>query len=220
MVSARDAFIETERVLLRGDPEQEMRGAAPPATGPRRVARTRSGCVPRSRVFGGGASRQAAPTRRGEKGYPARDGPLRKLGREAVPPGSVQGPATATCSRLEQPPGTASSKSTRPAAGRGWGYAVGQLSLRPHPEAGAGERYARAAAGPYLSLGMRVDAHPKDELEISGIFGSEELYICYPSPRPQGTTTPSSASTWIGSSSRAAGSPRTWRALACETSPP
>ncbi len=72
----------------------------------------------------------------------------------------------------------------------------------------------------YDGLELRVVALSKDELQVSGIFGRETLYICNPSPRPRDTTTRSSASTRTASNSRAAGSPRTWRASACGTSPP
>ncbi len=72
----------------------------------------------------------------------------------------------------------------------------------------------------YGDLELKVVALGKDELEISGIFGRETLYICSPSPRLRATITPSSASTLTASSSRAAGSPRTWRASTFGTSPP
>jgi hypothetical protein len=52
----------------------------------------------------------------------------------------------------------------------------------------------------YRRLELRVVAHSKDDLEVSGIFGRETLYICNPSPRPRDTTTPSSASTRTASS--------------------
>src|ERR687890_611830 len=54
---------------------------------------------------------------------------------------------------------------------------------------------------------------------ISVVFRRETLYKCNPSSRLPGTTTPSSGSIRTASSSRAAGSPRTWRASACEMSP-
>lgn len=72
----------------------------------------------------------------------------------------------------------------------------------------------------YEGLELRVVALSKDELEVSGVFGRETLYICSPSPRLRATITPSSASTRTASSSRAAGSPRTYTASTCGTSPP
>ena len=44
----------------------------------------------------------------------------------------------------------------------------------------------------YRRLELRVVAHSKDEVEVSGIFGREALYICTPSSRPRRTATTSS----------------------------
>ena len=61
----------------------------------------------------------------------------------------------------------------------------------------------------YEALELRVVAHSKEELEISGVFGRETLYICEPSRRPRRTTTPSSSSSRTASRSGAGGSLRT-----------
>jgi site-specific DNA recombinase len=55
------------------------------------------------------------------------------------------------------------------------------------------ERHAR-----YRELELRVDAHSKDELEVTGIFGREMVYIWNPLPRPPRTATTSSASSPTG----------------------
>jgi hypothetical protein len=34
----------------------------------------------------------------------------------------------------------------------------------------------------YASLDLRVVAHSKEELEVSGLFGTEMIYTCNPSP--------------------------------------
>ena len=71
----------------------------------------------------------------------------------------------------------------------------------------------------YEDLELRVVALSKDELEISGVFGNEVLYICNPSPRPRPTTTPSSPSLPTASRSGAGGSPRTSSPLTSRKSP-
>ena len=62
------------------------------------------------------------------------------------------------------------------------------------------ERHTR-----YRELELRVDAHSKDELEVTGIFGREMVYICNPLPRPRRITTTSSASSQTGWSCAAGG---------------
>ncbi len=61
----------------------------------------------------------------------------------------------------------------------------------------------------YVSLELRVDAHSREELEVSGLFGTEMIYTWDPSPRPRRTTTPSSPSSPTASRSGAGGSLRT-----------
>jgi hypothetical protein len=46
--------------------------------------------------------------------------------------------------------------------------------------------------GEYRDLELRVEARSKDELEVSGVFGTEKVYICDPSRRPRLTATTSS----------------------------
>lgn len=62
------------------------------------------------------------------------------------------------------------------------------------------ERHAR-----YRELELRVDARSKDELEVTGIFGREMVYICNPLPRRRRTATTSSPSTPTGWSCAAGG---------------
>ena len=50
----------------------------------------------------------------------------------------------------------------------------------------------------YLSLGLRVEARSKEELEVSGPFGRKIVYIGSPLPRLRLTATTSSASTPTG----------------------
>jgi hypothetical protein len=216
MVSVMDAFIETERVLLRGDPEQEMRRL-------RRQLRNLDGRRERAQdAYLAGAFLVEELRGKQHQLDEAKEAILHemdlcenrgeKLRRLVAFRDRIQQRAAAWNNLLDEHPGLPQ-------------YVVGDMPWANDPFART-QKQALEHATPeqrqdhYLSLRMRVDAHPKDELEISGKFGSEVLYICDPSPRPQGTTIPSSASTWIGSSSRAAGSPRTWRASACETSPP
>jgi hypothetical protein len=75
------------------------------------------------------------------------------------------------------------------------------------------QRHAR-----YRELELRVEAHSKDELEISGVFGKEMLYICHPSPKPRRTAITSSASTLTGWSYAAGGRDNTSKPLASKTS--
>jgi site-specific DNA recombinase len=57
----------------------------------------------------------------------------------------------------------------------------------------------------YRELELRVDAHSKDELEVTGIFGRETLYICDQLPRRRRAATTSSPSTPTGWSCAAGG---------------
>jgi hypothetical protein len=93
-------------------------------------------------------------------------------------------------------------------------YVVGDMPWQNDPFARA-HREALENSRPeerrvhYEDLELRVVALSKDELEISGVFGSEVLYICNPLPRPRRTTTPSSSSSRTASRSGAGGSLRT-----------
>lgn len=68
------------------------------------------------------------------------------------------------------------------------------------------ERHAR-----YRELELRVEARSKDELEVTGIFGREMVYICDPLPRRRPAATTSSPSTPTGWSCAAGGRDRTSR---------
>ncbi len=61
----------------------------------------------------------------------------------------------------------------------------------------------------YSELELKVEARSKDELEVSGIFGREIVYMGSPSPRQRHTVTTSSAYTPIGWSCAAGGRDRT-----------
>jgi hypothetical protein len=68
------------------------------------------------------------------------------------------------------------------------------------------ERHAR-----YQELELRVEARSKDELEVTGIFGRETVYIWNPLPRRRRTATTWSSSTPTGWSCAAGGRDRTSR---------
>ena len=230
MVEDMDALIEAERVLLRGDPEQEMRGL-------RGRLRDLDGRRERAQdaYLAGAFTVEELRARQGEL-EAAREDLLRqmqhcegrgeRLRKLVAYRDLLSRRADAWNNLLAEHPDL-------PEYVIPWDKLPPELRERmTGPMPWDNDPFARAQVAAladatpeqrrerYASLELRVVAHSKEELEVSGLFRTEMIYTCNPSPRPQGTTTPSSASTWIGSSSRAAGSPRTWRASACETSPP
>jgi hypothetical protein len=58
---------------------------------------------------------------------------------------------------------------------------------RPPYDADPEERYEE-----YRNLELRVTVRGKDELEVSGVFGTERIYTGDPSPRPRRPATTSS----------------------------
>jgi DNA invertase Pin-like site-specific DNA recombinase len=205
MVSGMDALIEAERDLLRGDPEQEMRGL-------QRQLQDLDGRRERAQdAYIAGAFSVNELHGRQHQLDEAKEAILRemdlcenrgeRLRRLVAFRDRLRQRAAAWNSLLEEHPDLPQ-------------YVVGDMPWANDPFARA-QKQALENATPeqrrdhYLSLELRVDAHSKDELEISGIFGSEVLYICNPSPRPRRTTTPSSSSSRTTSRSGAGGSPRT-----------
>ena len=205
MVEGVDRLIEEERSRLRGDPEQEMRGL-------RRQMRDLE--VRRGRAqdaYLAGAFSVDELRARQQQLDEAKEAVLRELDlcehrgeglRKLVAYRDVLGRrADAWNNLLSEHPDLPK-------------YVVGDMPWQNDPFARA-QREALENSRPeerrvhYEDLELRVVALSKDELEISGVFGSEVLYICNPLPRPRRTTTPSSSSSRTASRSGAGGSLRT-----------
>jgi DNA invertase Pin-like site-specific DNA recombinase len=208
MVSGLDALIEAERVLLRGDPEQEMRAL-------RRQRRDLDLRRERAQdAYIAGAFSVAELRGRQAQLDEAKEAVLREMDL-CENRGERLRSLVDLRDRLRQR------------------AAIWNWLMEEHPDLleyvadgspmpwdndafARAQREALSNATPeqrrehYLSLELRVDARSKEELEISGIFGRELVYICDPSPRPRRTAITSSGSSPTGWRSAAGGRASRW----------
>lgn len=178
MVSGLDALIEAERFLLRGDPKQDMREL-------RRRLQDLDGRRERAQdAYLAGAFSVDELRGRQQQLEEAKEAILRELDlcenrgarlRSLLElRDRLRRRGTIWSGLLEKPPDLlkyAAECSPRPWENDAFAPAQRQTLDNATPE----QRREH-----YLSLGLRVDARSKEELEISGIFGREVLYTCHP----------------------------------------
>jgi DNA invertase Pin-like site-specific DNA recombinase len=200
MVESMDVLIEAERVLLRGDPEQEMRGL-------RGRLRDLDGRRERAQdaYLAGAFTVEELRARQGEL-EAAREGLLRQM-EHCEGRGERLRKLVAYRDRLAQRAeawnNLLAEQPDLPKYVIPWENLLPEVRERMNgPMPWHNDPFAQAQSAVladatpeqrrkrYASLELRVVAHSKDELEVSGLFGTEMIYTCNPSPRRRRTTTP------------------------------